>query len=283
MNKFFPFFTFLLLLSSCSIFDSSDDVPMYVQVNSASLSTTPNQGSNSNKINDVSVYTDGFTIGLFPLGRHIPVLDENNDGMSTVNIFPVIRKNGQKDNPIQYPFYNSHEFIYPFEEDKLIPLDLEFQYVENASFIINEDFEGSHIIKQSIDGIPETEFKKSGEAEYGLFCGKMTTTEDHPFFEEATSFRYKREDLANSPIFMELDYKNDIPFRVGVVKYSGLAGSREYKIILTESSEWNKIYLELTSELGGNDYDEFQILFGAPGSGVVGNVWIDNIKILVLK
>lgn len=273
----------ILLIYSCSFFDSTDEVPMYLAVNSVAFETQADEGSNSSKINDVSVFADGFSIGLFPVPSVIPVLDLDEDGISNITIFPVIRNNGIGNNPIQYPFYKHQEFQFNHEEDRTIELDLTFNYVENVEFIVLEDFEGSHIIKESIDQIPETEFVKSPEAIYGSFCGKVTTTADNPIFEEATLFRYPRSDVENSPIFLELDYKNDIPFQLGVITYNQLVGQRNYKIVLNESEDWNKIYIELTGDLGGTNYEEFQIVFGTAFTSEIGNVWIDNLKLLVLR
>ena len=283
MRKFFIYFIGILGLGSCSFFDDSAGAPMILEINEASFSTTPNQGENTAKFQGVSVFADGFSIGVFPIPSSVPVLDENADGTSEITIFPIIRNNGQGSNPIQYPYYNSQTFNFDFEEEKRIPIDLEFQYVSNAEFVVIENFEGSHIIKQSIDMIDETAFEKSSETPYGSFCGKVTLTEDFRVFEEASLFRYDRAEVADSPIFLELDYKNTIPFKVGVLTYSGLSGFRDYKIVLTETSEWNKIYLELTDKLGGNNYDEFQLLFGSITGSDPGSVWIDNVKLVVLK
>ena len=283
MIKRFTLCVLVSLLIACSFFDSTDHVPMFLDIEESRFTTTPNQGSNSNKITDVSVFADGFSIGIFNIPNEVPVLDLDKDGISTINVFPVIRKNGIGNNPIQFPFYNSNEFEFMFQEEKLIPLDLEFTYADNIHFVIIENFEGSHIIKDGIDQDPSTVFIKSSEAKYGSFCGKMTTTIDNPVFEEATIFRYTRAEVGNSPIFLELDYKNNIPFRVGVLTYLGFAGDRDYKIVLTESEDWNKIYIELTDELGGQNYDEFQIVFGSASASDIGNVWIDNIKLIILK
>ncbi len=282
MIKTIPILVCSLLLS-CSFFDASDELPMILEVNEVSLTTVANEGSNSHNISAVSVFADGFSIGVFEVPSLIPVLDLDNNRETVLDIFPVIRNNGIGSNPIHYPFYTSKEFSFAFEEEKIIPLDLEFKYVENSSFVVIEDFEGSHIIQDNIDGNPDIEFEKSSDAIYGSFCGKITTTADNPIFEKASSFRYSKDEVQNSPVYLEIDYKNSIPFQIGVLKYSGLSGNRQYKIVLVGTSEWNKIYIELTEELGGTNYNEFQLLFGSAASNDIGSVWIDNIKLVVLK
>jgi len=85
---------------------------------------------------------------------------------------------------------------------------------------------------------------------------------------------------------LELDYRCDHPFRVGVAVKSGSVIRRFEKMQVNASEEWNKIYIHLTHEINeGNSSDEFGIYIGALklGSKETAAFYFDNIKWLHKK
>jgi len=244
-----------------------------------SLATNANQGANTHKIRDLSVYANGFSVGFFNIPADIPILDEDDN--TIVNVAAGIRNNGLGDNPVEYPFYALQEFNYTFEEERQIPFDIEFKYRDEVKFTILEGFEGTHQFNADFDNNELTQIEKSSDAKAGSFSGKITSDESNPIFEFGSDFIYSIEALNGSPVYLELDYKNEIPFQVGVLGYNQLQGIRDYKILLVESEEWNKIYIELTNEITNSGNQEFQIIFRnelAPEK--FGSVWLDNIKLV---
>jgi hypothetical protein len=269
-------------LSACSFLDSSDDVPMYLDVESVSFSTKPGEGAGSSNITNVSVFSDGFNIGVFPYPGAIPVLDLDGDGKISLDIFAGIKNNGQGSNQISYPFYKSIQLNYTYEENKHIPLNLEFEYKDEIQFVYNDDFENSIMFNYSGQET-QTDFVQSDEAIYGNFCGLIETMEGQTIFEEESSFRRNRSEVENSILYLEMDYKNTIPFQVGYIAYAGNLGIRNYKLVLTPSEEWNKVYIELTQEVNLEDFDQMAILLGSASANDIGKVWIDNVKLLRLN
>ena len=272
---------FFLSVYSCSFFDSSDEIPMYLEVEQVVFNTKIGEGSNSSNITNISVFADGFNIGVFPYPSKIPILDLDKNGKIELDIFAGVRNNGQGSNQIAYPFYKPLKFNLDFEENLVLPMDLEFEYMENIDFIYNDDFENNLMFDHS-GSETITDFIKSGDAIYGDFCGLIETTEDESIFEEESSFRRTKEDIENSVVYLELDYKNTIPFQIGFISYAGNLGIRNYKLAITESLEWNKVYIELTQELNVEDYDQFAILIGSTSVNDIGKIWIDNVKLLRL-
>jgi len=252
---------------------------MFLINSEVSLATKSNQGANTHKIRDLSVYADGFSIGFFNVPTDIPILDEDDNTM--INVAAGIRNNGLGANPLEYPFYKIQEFDFTYQEERQIPFDIEFEYRDDVKFTILEGFESTHEFNADFDNDPETKITKSNDARSGSFSGKFSINEDNPRVEVGTDFIYSADALENSPVYLELDYKNEIPFQVGVLGYNQMQGIRDYKILLIESEDWNKIYIELTNEIIGSNNQEFQIIFRSiPDPDTFGSVWLDNIKLV---
>jgi len=267
------------LVSSCSFFDKADRGAMFLIAQEVSLETEGQQGANTHNIRDLSVYVDGVNIGVFNVPSDIPILDD--DDATSVGVIAGIRNNGDFTLPVEYPFYAVKEFDYTFEEGREIPFDINFGYKPGVKFKILENFEGQHGFNADLDDNPDTNLEKSSDAISGSFSGKISTSSDQPSFEFGSSFIYDADDLTATQIYLELDYKNEIPFQIGVLGYNSLLGNRDYKIVLVESEEWNKIYIDFTSEIVDSQIDEFQLIFRSANlPGEYGSIWIDNIKLV---
>ena len=270
----------LLLMTSCSFFDNQDTLPMYFEIDEVSLQTGPGQGFNTHNIDAVSVFADGFSIGVYKLPANIPVLQTREE--LDLSIFGVIRNNGIAANPVQYPFYAPLDFNYEFMPGESRQLDLEFSYDDMAKVINVGDFESFNALALGFDNNPDIEFIRSAETEFGNFCGKITVDQNNLSFQKTTFSRILRSEVIQGSIFLEMDYRNEIPFSLGILLFreDGLIVPF-YKLVLTEQEEWNKIYLELSNELADNQTAEFSVLVGTPpGNSNTGSVWVDNIKIL---
>ena len=278
--KLIVIFTCFLFASSCSLFDSFDDVPMYLTFSDeVTLTTRADEGANTQDIFAVSVFADGFNIGVFELPADVPVLDDDNE--TNISVFAVVRNNGQGDNAVPYLFYEPIEFTSTFSPGEFIPVDLDFSYIEDLSFLYIEDFEGQHTIVQNIDEDENIIIEQSADALTGAFSGSITTSEDHPFFEKSTLNTFLVEDLNNTFGYMEVDYRSDVPFRLGILGIAGIQADRVYKIQLNPSEEWNKLYLDLTDEILANNFTAFKLLFSnLTGETDFGTVEFDNIKLV---
>jgi len=272
----------IIACASCSFFDTLERKPMFLLANEVSLTTKPGEGANTHKIRDLSIYLDGFNIGFFNVPADIPVLDEDNE--SLIEAIAGIRNNGNAVLPVEYPFYSIESLNTTFEEEKMIPFNINFGYKEGVKFKLVEGFENAvHEFNGDLDDNPDTNVEIVTEARSGSFAGKISNSADNPNFEFSTSFRYPVSDIDDTQVFLELDYKNDIPFQVGVLGFNNQLGRRDYKIVLVERDEWNKIYIELTNEIANSGIEEFQLIMrNATEPGQYGSVWIDNVKLVHL-
>jgi len=272
----------LFALCSCSFFDTLERKPMFLIANEVSLTTESEEGANTHKIRDLSVYVDGFNIGVFNLPADIPVLDDDDN--IRIDAVAGIRNNGNAALPIEYPFYSIESIDVNYEEEKLIPFNINFGYKDGVQFKFVEGFESSvHGFNGDLDNNPNTNVETVTDARSGSFAGKITNNAAEPDYEFSTNFVYPIDDIFDTQVFLELDYKNEIPFQIGVLGFNGQIGRRDYKIVLVESEDWNKIYIDLTNEIANAQIQEFQIIMrNANEDGQYGSVWLDNVKLVHL-
>ncbi len=267
-------------IGSCTLFDSTDNVPMYFKVDEVALETSLGQGLNTHKINDLSVYADGFSIGVYPLPTDIPVIQTKED--IDVVLFGVVRNNGVASNPVEYPFYDAIRYEFPFMGGEVKTLNPVFNYSNQTKVIQVANFESSNEFSIHFDQNSDISFVRSAETPYGNFCGKISLSQDQLFFEKTTFSKIERQDVVAGSIFLEMDYKNEIPFSVGIlgIQSSGLLVPN-YKVQLAVQEEWNKIYIELTQLLTDNLNEEFTIILKSLNSNTsTGSIWIDNLRVL---
>jgi len=269
------------MLTSCTLFDSFDEVPIFIDIPSVELSTTTGQGINNHKVIAVEVFADGFSVGTFSLPAKVPVLQGANEEISVV-IFPVVNNNGIISNPIKYPFYAEVTQNLPYAPGEVFTIIPNFKYRSDAVVKSICDFEISNCITFDFDMNPDLGFVKSAETDYGDFCGKITIEEANTFFEKASFEGVNKSDLSNNIVFLELDYRCDNEFGVGLVlSGGGQPDFPAYKLVLKQQDTWNKVYIEVSQLLTSNNIESFRVLFGTTTTTTSpGSIWIDNVKLV---
>ncbi len=269
---------FLIGLAACNLTDSFSEEPMFLEIESATL-VSDGDTYPSHKIQDVSVYVDGVSVGVFELPARVPVLGE---GEVSVVVFAGIRNNGQVLSPKEYPFYKRQEFIIPFEANKIISLSLEYEYLEDTKFVFDDNFESEIQFNLDLDEDEASTLVKSSDTPYGSFCGLIDVTQETSFFLQATVGRYNVEDFQGSQVYLELDYKCEVPFIVGYIGFDGAIQRSETFIVLFESEEWDKVYLDMSVVLNGGEFDTYRIFLAGVGDMEAGRIWVDNVRLVHL-
>jgi hypothetical protein len=172
----------------------------------------------------------------------------------------------------------------PAEVDSIKPLT---EYKSEVQFAFIEDFESAHLFIDDQDEDPQTEMVITNtEVFEGTGSGRITLTTDHDLIEVATITRYSEVPTNGSPVYLEMDYKNEIAFAVGLIGHqSGMIPATYYIITLRPRDFWNKIYINLTDALNQSDLAEYQIVFLSSLDEDLdeGNIYLDNIKFLYLE
>ncbi len=278
MQKLFKFFLVIVIFSvgSCGLFDNFDENPMFISLKDPSLVTFSNEGSNSHKILDIWVSADGRSIGVFEMPDTIPVFDQNS--ITSMQYFAGIRRNGTMNDHWQYPFYERITISYDYEPEVIKSDPLEFSYRDDVVFSLVENFTGTHTFTVDVDGDSSTRVQQVNEGCFEGACGLITLETDTSEIEVASGIGLEGLPVDGTPVYLELDYKNEVEFSIGLQGELGNLELEQYIIELKPSSEWNKIYLDFTDLLQQSGLETYRVLFGS-NSGP-GKIYLDNVKLL---
>ena len=285
----------LMLIGSCSKEQFKAEVPSYLHISAIDVEASSTQGTDSQKITDAWVTMDGTFLGAFELPCTVPILAE---GTHEFSIYAGIKINGISATRIRYPFYAKcvlyegldtllgplPDYLMTLYKDSTVTLNATTSYTENTDFLFIEDFEHAGVILEpSTDS--DTSLKKITSDSlvfegYGSGVIELDTLND--FFEVMNSEFRSLSAIYNETI-LELDYKCDHSFKVGVAVKSAETGNinRFESLHIDSSSVWNKIYVHMTNQVNlGSSEDEFGIFIGMQKVQNVENAtfYFDNIK-----
>jgi hypothetical protein len=269
---------------SCELIDEPEPIPVYITVDTIKLETLQNtEGTNSHKIRDAWLFVDNQLIGPFELPMKAPVLHE---GTHSIEIFAGMADNGIVSYPEVYPFYNRYVTTKNFVPGEVLVVEPTVTYIDKTIFAFIEDFEAGNLFGDDLDGNDTTVIERVSAGKFeGNKSGKITLTSINSIFEAATVLEYGILDPSNptSPIYLELNYKTNVPFEIGVMGFKSNAYvNKVYVAGVNTKAEWNKIYINLTLDTSTMDADRFKIVIRAAKGAEVetGEIYLDNIKLL---
>lgn len=282
MKYYFLLISFIVITSSCKLFDPEEVVPSYIYIDDIVINAKPNEGTNIDNIIDAWVYVDGSLIGVYELPSKIPIHAEGNYNLQ---IYGGIKKSGSSSVRKRHDFFNSYEIdmnSIPLNIDTITPV-LEY---ETGITIWLEDFEDPGIKFSSLSYSDTNMYITLDPAEVleGNGSGKITFDASHLLFEAKTN-----ESLFNSfpklgsPVYLEFDYKSNEVLTTGIYhNNTSTTTAKEEYYNLNPTNTWKKAYLELTDIISPQlSATEFDIYFEvAKDKSSLPIVYIDNIKVI---
>lgn len=271
-------FCVTLFYVSCNKQKLKSPQASFLVVDQTQLSTSTNQGTNSHKITDMWLYVNDKFEGIFPVGGVMPIVAEGN---AEIVLFPGIKNNGIAATRLPYTFYQQIKFNQPVEAGKTYTYTPVFEYVTNANFRYNEDFDS---------GAPGISFTNVGGTTiapvsdpnkvYGGIGNSLflTMTDANPTAEIRSTSSIYGLPAGGSPVYLELNYKNNQPFQVGII--GGGADQRQV-ITINPSLDWNKIYIQLTDAISTSpSYATYKLYVRATKSVNDPEIYLDNFKVI---
>lgn len=275
---------FLLLFTyfffGCTKLDPKIEVPSYIEINNYNVAytTTYNNGgpgTTHQKFNDVLVYANNQPLGFYPIPCKIPVL---SDGPTNIMIKPVIKTNGVSSVKTDYPlmrFYSVSPDLKRGEKTEITPV---FDYYSGVVFRWTENFENNGI--SIVGNSPgDTCFKKVASEKFeGNYALQIALNSNFDCTLKSSTGYYLP--ASSTDIFLELNYKADQSFEVGVI-----GGTNDMRSIggVNASSGWNKIYMYLTPAVSQPPfYPSYSVYFYVQKNNDLINpkIYIDNIKLI---
>jgi hypothetical protein len=268
------FFSFILLLS-CNKEKLKAPTASFLVSGTPIINLTTAQGSNSQNITDLWFYVDGKFQGCYPVGGIMPMVAKNN---AKITVYGGIKNNGIKETRVPYPFYTNYETNLTIEAGKTYTIIPQFSYLSNVAFAINDNFEASG-----------SQFTAQGDSFYFLTAnpsltyggiGKsvfMSMSDAKPTAKMITSSSFGLP-LGGTPIYVELDYKCNQQFTIGV-----RCGGQEERdaIVVTPQSSWKKIYIQLNTAVSTPPtYIYYDLYIKASKEVASPEILIDNVKLI---
>ncbi len=270
-----------VFFSSCSIIDPAEDIPAYLHIDQYTLTTNFDQGTASHNITDVWVYLDQEIVGVYELPATIPILGQ---GSNKITIRPGIKINGIASTRIYYPFYKAGEItldLVPAKVDTLQPATV---YNTNVIFKYIEGFEDPGVPFASTP-TSDTGMLKTNAPELvfeGTSSAAIILDKVRPYFAAVSNNGYKLPQGA-IPVYLELNFRNDTPFVVGLIS-NALGGTTKLEIlVLNPTSTWKKVYINLGPTINRqSQVIDFNLYLsaGLETGKEKGEIYLDNLKLL---
>lgn len=295
----------VIAVASCTKFKGDQEIPAYMCIKPWTLITNyDNEGADTEAITDAWIYVDGNVHGCFEIRPKendtsvtVPILTK---GKHTVTLYPGIKMNGIASTRIQYPFYRpfvieNYEFT-PGKTDTVYPSTTYYSVDEGqVKFKLMEDFESLAMKFSKADDSDTTIYRVSwdeskphydplawtGNIDKSKYSGKVTLCDTIDYF-CILSERMNDLPKMGNYILLELDYRCDVEFEVGLYALTQ-NGYENFELVwVRPSSEWKKIYINLGPTVTDNQTATWWKLFiaGSTVNGETANFYFDNIKVV---
>lgn len=292
LHTFFSFNLLSILLiavacPSCNKFEGDQQIPAYVYIESFSLTTDyAVEGSDTHNITDVWLYVDSQLIGAFEMPATIPVLVK---GKRKLEVRPGIKLNGIAATRAPYPFYKPYQLDdFELVEDSIHILHPTTSYYEGLNFAWTEDFEYAAISMDKTTN-SDTIIEKTSPinnldallSDYSAYSGVVHLEGDKTKFQIVSDETFKLPGRG-SPVFLELDYKCELPVQIGLYARESYVISNLPQIIITPDDKWKKIYINVSPVVSQySQAESFQFYFeGALSTETEAKYYFDNIKLI---
>ena len=161
-----------------------------------------------------------------------------------------------------YPFYASYIIEQQlFQPESTLFIQPVFSYIDSVTIDVNsEDFDGNGLNLETDSLTFSIENNLSIDNNYGV----LTLTDSMLYTEVLTKKIYNLPQQG-APVFLELDYKCNTQFLIGVyINFPQSLVVEKPLLWITPKEDWNKIYINLTSTIseavGADSYTLFVIL-----------------------
>jgi len=262
----------LLMISACEKEEENPNtIPAYLKIDTITL----DENNVTTNITDAWVYINDQLQGVYELPATFPVL---KDDIQTLRIKAGIKSNGIASSRIAYPFYAPYYEDISFSPNETKTISPIVSFTREIDDIFIENFEGSGL-KIDTDSLSFTRSYINGiDGYYGGI-----TLQDSMFLSEITTFLLLDLPQAGAPVFLELDYKCNTEFLVGVYINYPQSVIQKDLLWINPKQDWNKIYINLTQTISeGINATSFKVFIGMKRDFSLekNELYIDNLTVV---
>ena len=265
---------------SCTVINPGEPVPAYFHLDSMNLNTDYlTQGSSSSKIVDAWVSIDNKYLGTYGLPVTFPALAEGN---YKISFRAGVQVNGMTDNRAAYTPFATFDTTLNTIPGSTLVLNPTVSYKSGTVFKQIEDFDdGSLSLVSTSSNLAILNITPTSDPNaFETNSGFVVLDDNHAVFEVASADTFSLP--ISVPVYLELNYKADCEFTVGVF-ISGASVLQSPLLNIRPSSTWKKIYVNI-SELGGvtsgNVFYKIYLKATKSSSVSTATLYFDNLKVL---
>jgi len=253
------------------------EATFFLKAEPVKVNPTSTQGSSSHNITDIWLYVDGQFQGAYPVGKLMPIMTKNES--VKIEAFAGIENNGIGDTRIPWFLYQKLQYDTLIAAGLHITRPFTFNYNPAVTFDWVEDFEGSagvSLIKSPISEVTYTSGQVDG-FEGNSITMELNSSQVIAQLESTKSFTLP---TANSNVYLELNYKCNTKFEVGLF---GTGTSEKPALVLNPRDYWNKIYIQLSAVVNSEPKaPTYKVYFRMLNDVGNAKLQLDNIKLLYL-
>ncbi len=243
------------------------DAPAYLKIDSVAFQTIDSdEGTNRQKITEAWVYINDNLQGIYDLPCEVPLLVI---GEKRVKIRGGVRRNGIEETHIDYPFFNTFEQTVTLEALKTQTLSPVLKYFDDA-IVWDESFDDSGYKFEPASASDTSLFLTNDPAEVfeGTGSGKIVLSGNNQFARIHTTQKFQLP--FGQPVFVEMHYKTNAEFSIGLVSHIVNTGETIYTNYLyleptignsRFENGWNKVYVNLSELVNKNTTAESSDIF----------------------
>lgn len=283
-------FVFLLLvagygLTGCNIINPDEPIPGTIRLQPFDFQTISVQGSNKQRITEVWVYHQGNVLGAFapPVDIRLP-----NPTSGVYTFRPGIRNNGIHDDAIIHPILDGYMVELDMAPGKIVEVTPVTRYRNGATFKLLADFETGNEFTVKRDTIMGSALVLSDtEVFEGQYAGHIVMTKEADFIEVTHAVAMPSLPADGKPVYLELWYKNEVPFSIGIIGETLQNESfAQFFYLAAPTQDWNMLYIELTEWIQVSALPAYRIAFRSeyPSNATAAehHIYFDNIKVVHL-
>lgn len=294
MRKIIIFFCTIVIVQSCSKLNPKIAVPSYLQIDTFSVVTGINsnlqdEGTNNQKFSDVLIESKTYNYGYYPMPGKIPI---PLTGATYLIIRPVIKVNGVSALRVDYPLMHGYDTTFGLIAGQSVKITPVFKYYPTVNFRFTGNFDGSMEMKNSNSadtfGVKKaTNINYPGSQMPGSSGCLLIRTDPAHLSSQAQSWTAFPLPTNGSNIYLEINYKSNTDFEVGLIGTNGPNGGLlDQRTVggANASNSWNKLYFSLgemvrTPPIYSNYYLYF-LKNSVNASQSTSEIYIDNIKVI---
>lgn len=288
--------TLLLLAASCTWFDRPEPLPVYLNFKGARVALNADGTQTSPLgIKDFWVDHNGVGQGVYRLPAVIPLIPDANN---RITLAGGIYETGLSSVRSRYPFWEPVTYelgpdVQPLDTFTFQPT---FRYYADTvlAYPLKETFEEASMSFVAGTGNNSADLVFSGiNPLQGGFCGAVQFTSDNYEFEALTTGYLSLPQRGNNDVYLEISYRNDIPFTVGLIAFNPFTSQIEdlpAGLYFNSDLVWNTVFIHINDavrqQAEGTLFRPYiRATSKDASSGAVrsGQLFLDNLRIVHFK